>query len=157
MPNQHTSGTYGMSTPERFFSYVDFTDTCWLWTGGIDKDGYGKFWWHGQTGRAHRWVYGFCVGPIPDGLQIDHLCRVPRCVNPDHLEAVTGRVNVMRSPIAPAAINARKTHCQRGHPFDEANTYVNPLGQRECRICGRIKGKRHYWRRKKQRRLNARS
>jgi len=81
------------------------------------------------------------VGPIPDGLTIDHLCRNRACVKPAHLEAVSQRVNTLRSPIAVAAINARKTHCKRGHAFDDLNTRVSigPNGQRrrDCRACHR--------------------
>lgn len=83
---------------------------------------------------AHRAAYQYLRGPIPDGLQLDHLCWVRRCVNPAHLEVVTARVNTLRGE-NPAAQNARKTHCHRGHPFDEANTYWRPDGGRDCKAC----------------------
>ena len=80
----------------RFFAKVEIGD-CWLWVGLLDEDGYGRhahFW---QVHRAHRWLYEYLVGPVPDGLQLDHLCRVRHCVNPDHLEPVTGAGNLRRS------------------------------------------------------------
>lgn len=108
---------------ERFWAKVDKTETCWLWTAGRNRDGYGLF--SSQRGgqrSAHRIAYEWERGPIPDGLQIDHLCRVTSCVNPAHLEAVTGRVNMLRG-FAPPAINARKTHCINGHEFTPENTF----------------------------------
>lgn len=123
--------------PQRFWSKVKFTDTCWLWIGALDK-GYGRFGAGGRYGkvvRAPRWAYEFCVGPIPRGLTIDHLCRIPACVNPDHLEPVTMRVNVLRGETI-VALNARKTHCPQGHPYNAENTYRDRIhGKRTCRIC----------------------
>ena len=87
-----------------------------------------RFW-----AKVERVAYEMVVGPIPDGLQIDHLCRVRNCVNPDHLEPVTPRENTMRG-YSIQAQNARKTHCIHGHPF-EGNTYARPDGNRECAVC----------------------
>ena len=84
---------------------------------------------------VHRLTYELIRGPIPEGLQIDHLCRVRACVNPNHMELVTQSENIRRG-MAPSAINARKTHCYKGHPFSEENTYVSPKGERYCRTCG---------------------
>ncbi len=85
---------------------------------------------------AHRWAFEQFKGPIADGLQIDHLCRVRHCVNPDHLEAVSQRANILRGE-ATSAQRARQTHCKRGHRFDLANTYIRPAGHRNCRACRR--------------------
>lgn len=122
---------------------------CWEWTGEIDKDGYGRGWVPelGRIRLAHRLLYEAHRGPIPAGLQLDHVCRNRRCVNPDHLEPVTQQENIRRSD-GVQAINARKTACHNGHPFDEANTYVCPRGRRECRIC-RTAASRAYYERKK--------
>jgi hypothetical protein len=121
----------------RYEASVERTPGCWYWVGKIGQNGYGYL-NEGHTRHlAHRWSYEHNVGPIPDGLSIDHLCRVTYCVNPEHLEPVTHRENVLRG-IAPAAEHARKTHCPQGHPYDEANTWVSPrTGWRGCRACNR--------------------
>jgi hypothetical protein len=80
----------------RFWEKVDKTDTCWLWTGSSDRLGYGRFSTWPSVTLAHRFAYELLAGPIPDGLVIDHLCRTPSCVNPDHLEPVTQRENLRR-------------------------------------------------------------
>lgn len=110
---------------------------CWRWTGAIrhPKKGYGTFSWNGKNVSAHRASFELFKGPIPDGLQIDHLCRNGWCVNPAHLEAVTARVNIYRSE-GSGPKNAAKTHCVRGHPYDEANTRYYD-GSRYCRTCHR--------------------
>ena len=122
---------------ERFWEKVDKTDTCWLWTAYRCPLGYGRI--NVTSGAApqlaHRIAYELCVGPIPDGLELDHLCRVPSCVNPAHLEPVTRRENVLRG-IAPAAQYARRTHCAKGHPFDDENTGWHGGGRR-CKTCHR--------------------
>ncbi len=120
--------------PERFWSKVEKTPTCWLWHGARSK-GYGQFSVNGKLIRAHRLAYEDTVGPIPAGLTLDHLCRVHACVNPTHLEPVDNRTNVLRG-VGPSALNARQTHCQYGHRFTESNIYWSPKG-RLCRICKR--------------------
>jgi hypothetical protein len=139
---------------QRFWSKIVKTPYCWLWIGSLDKDGYpGWFWLSGnkRTGyirrRAHRFAYELFKGPIPTGLVIDHLCLTPACVNPDHLEAVTVHENTMRSGIAGAAVNFRKTECKRGHPLSGENLWINSNGERICRICKHAIW--HRWHRKK--------
>ena len=106
---------------------------CWVWTGaGSSVNGYGQF-WLGRLLAPHIWAYESLVGPVPDGLELDHLCRNRRCVNPEHLEAVTHQVNVLRGA-SPLADQARQTLCKYGHPLDGGNLYVY-RGRRSCRIC----------------------
>ncbi len=124
---------------ERFWSKVDKTATCWLWTGNLSF-GYGTFPIRSNGKprhlRAHR--VSFLLGglEIPDGLVLDHLCRVLNCVNPEHLRAVTNRVNVLAG-IGPSALNAAKTHCPQGHAYDVGNTRIGSKGDRKCRACDR--------------------
>lgn len=113
----------------RLERFVDVqSNGCWLWTGAITPGGYGQFGIAGRNLCAHRVVYELLAGPIPDGLQLDHLCRVPHCVNPEHLEPVTASENMRRA-------KSLITHCPRGHAYDEANTYITPRGARDCRTC----------------------
>lgn len=113
-------------------------DGCIVWTASGNGAGYGAmFIAKGKRVLAHRWSYEHFVGPIPDGLHIDHLCRNRMCVNPEHLEAVPQRANTLRG-IAPTAINAAKTHCHKGHPLSGENLYITPgRGSRQCRECHR--------------------
>jgi hypothetical protein len=125
---------------ERLWSKIDRRgpDECWPWIARArNARGYGLI-SVGLTNRpAHRVVYELTFGPVPILLDIDHLCRNTACCNPAHLEAVTRRENLMRG-IGLSAQNARKTHCKRGHPLDEANTWRNPKnGSRHCRTCTR--------------------
>jgi len=125
---------------QRFSEKTRVVGDCIEWTGTIDKYGYGQFRPTGGSNMgAHRWSYEYHVGPIPEGLQIDHVCRNRKCVNPEHLEPVTARENLFRSPIAPAALNAAKTHCLRNHPLSGENLYLHPnSGRRGCRECRRM-------------------
>jgi hypothetical protein len=119
-------------------SPIDPGTGCWVWGGIINAGGYGRVNVAGLDYRrqlqAHRVAYELFKGEIPDTYQVDHLCRNRRCVNPNHLEAVTQHENILRSE-APAAINARKTHCKRGH--DLADAYITSAGGRQCRVCKR--------------------
>lgn len=104
---------------------------CWEWQGKRHIRGYGVVCHQDREYRAHRVFYEALIGPIPEGLDIDHLCRNRACVNPEHMEPITRAENVMRG-MSPAAQNARKTHCPKGHSL--ADAYGSP-GRRECRTC----------------------
>jgi hypothetical protein len=124
-----------MPAVDRFWRRVQKTATCWIWTGGTNK-GYGKT--HGRY--AHRRAYELLVGPIPPGLELDHLCAVPLCVNPDHLEPVTRTENIDRRT---ARLGGSPTSCSRGHEYTPENTYVymrpgRNVPSRVCRACNRI-------------------
>lgn len=121
---------------EKLFSYINKTDTCWTWNGPIGTGGYGMFSTAASRGysiRAHRVAYQLLVGDIPEGLVIDHLCRVRHCVNPEHLEAVTPDENARRRAIA-------YTHCVHGHEYTKENTGTSS-GRKRCLICHRTKEK----------------
>lgn len=118
---------------KRFWSKVEKTDTCWLWKAGKDPFGYGAHWFNGKKVNAHRYSYQICVGEVPSGLVLDHLCRVPACVNPKHLEPVTQKENVLRG-VGITAINAKKTHCKNGHDISPGNYYYRD-GFRKCKTC----------------------
>lgn len=123
----------------RFVAFVAPEGDCWIWTGTTDRVGYGTFWDGARQVKAHRWSYEHHRAEIPEGLQLDHLCRTPSCVNPWHLEPVTPRVNTRRGT-SPIAANATKTHCKHGHEFTPANTAVVP-GGRKCIECRRRIGR----------------
>ena len=121
---------------------------CLLWTAGTYGGGYGRFKIDGKDRPAHRVVFEWLIGAIPDGMQLDHLCRIKRCVNISHLEIVTSKENTLRG-IGPAAIHASKTHCPRGHEYSQENTYIRRRGgNRSCKICVRAQVRASYWRRK---------
>jgi hypothetical protein len=131
---------------ERFWSLVEKTPMCWLWRGRRHV-GYGVFSVRDRrhphrTVNAHRWAWEALRGPVEPGLHLDHLCRVRACVNPDHLEPVTRKVNILRG-VSPAAIYARRDACLRGHRFDEANTLIGRRGDRICRACCREREARY--------------
>jgi hypothetical protein len=106
--------------------------SCWQWTGGTNGVGYGTVTWRHVRGYAHRLMYERCIGPIPAGTVLDHLCRNTLCCKPDHLEPVTNAENIRRSPLVGA-----KRACAYGHDFTPENTYVTPAGARQCIECNR--------------------
>lgn len=105
---------------------------CWSWVGPHKETGYGLGRRaDGSYTHAHRVVYEWIIGPIPAGLDLDHLCRNRGCVNPWHMEPVTKSVNKRRG----RSPQRERTHCPAEHPYDEANTYVDRTGRRHCRQC----------------------
>jgi hypothetical protein len=125
---------------DRFWGFVDKSAPCWLWTGSLDRKGYGTWTRANKLKvRAHRFAYQLVVGTIPDGLDLDHLCRVRNCVNPAHLEPVTRKENLRRG----ISGNGSKTHCKRGHEFTPENTYKTANG-RGCVAC-RDAYQKEYW------------
>lgn len=141
--DQATAATFLAGDAERFLSKVEFTESCWLWTAAVEKDGYGRFYAQGRYPRAHRFLYERVMGEVPRGLQLDHLCRVRRCVNPAHLEPVTCGVNVRRGKLAETnrERGRKQTHCKRGHERNDTNTRVTSAGRRECKVCRRMQAR----------------
>lgn len=130
---------HGMPVKDRILAAVDIdSNGCWIWQKNRNHKGYGQLCVRidgaSYYRKAHRMSFEAFVGAIPEGLEIDHLCRVRSCVNPAHLEPVTSRENTMRGE-GPAAVNAAKTACKRGHVFDALNTRVRGNGHRHCRTC----------------------
>lgn len=134
------------NTSNDFWQRVQKTEHCWLWNAALDKGGYGEFYVAGRSVKAHRYSYEQTVGPIPPELELDHIChnqdphcvggvtcKHRACVNPSHLEPVTGQINCRRGKGA-----ASRSHCPQGHPYDDQNTY-HLRGRRYCRICIRAR------------------
>lgn len=124
-PDKHT----------RFMSKVEKTHSCWIWRGHTDNLGYGVFWVGSKLLKAHRFSYQHYVGSIPEGKELDHLCRNRACVNPTHLEPVSHKENCLRGT---GGWNMKiKTHCPQGHPLEGKNLvkYYLKLGKRRCRTC----------------------
>lgn len=151
------SGTQGSSVihgdtrlPQRFWEKASVrANGCWEWTGSTNYEGYGFYRLPGKTVTAHRIVFLSLVGPIPDGLQLDHVCHTNdsmcaggptcphrRCVNPMHLEPVTVRENTLRG-LGVGAKAAKRTHCPAGHPYGGDNLHLTPRGYRVCKTCNR--------------------
>lgn len=149
-------GTKPTDPLARFMAKVKVDEAgCWIWQGYIAENGYGTFRTSkDKRGPAHRRGYELLVGPVPKHLELDHLCRVRACVNPGHLEPVTPAVNRNRAPSCIEVVNKAKTHCPKGHEYDEQNTYVRS-GKRHCRECMRAYNRRRYWERKEAQGLPA--
>jgi hypothetical protein len=146
---------------DRLFEVVVLDNGCWEWQGFVNKGGYGAICYRrpgakGHIKLVHRFFYENLVGPIDEGTHIDHVCHnrdtsckggptCPhrRCANPDHLEAVTPKTNILRGR-GLAAANSVKTHCSEGHEFTPENTYVNPEGGRQCKLCRKVAQHKHY-------------
>ena len=135
-----------MALPNRFWSKVhkEPMTGCWLWTGSSGQ-GYGNYWHNGSSRRAHRVLYEDINGPLQAGLELDHLCRVRGCVNPEHLEPVTHRENIIRGEAS--SYWTSRTRCPQGHEYSKDNTYIGNKGERQCRQCRKAASLR-YWKRK---------
>lgn len=128
-----------LSSEQRWWFNTTIIDEeqCWIWKGRPTGSGYGSLRVDGKSVPAHRFGYTMLVGPIPKGLQIDHLCRNRMCVNPLHLEPVTSKENTHRG-MGPAGIAFRMKNCKNGHPLVDDNLYINPTtGKRRCRKCNK--------------------
>lgn len=125
---------------------------CWLWQGTVLNNGYGTVKWCEKRTTAHRAVWELLVGPVPDHMELDHLCRNPQCVNPKHLEPVTPRENKMRG-VGITAQYAQRTHCKNGHEFTPDNTtYLkrpDGIQNRRCKECHRQRAKAAYQKKKR--------
>jgi hypothetical protein len=122
-----------MIAMERFLNKVQRINECWIWGGQVDEKGYGRFHDNGKKHYAHRWFYEKSVGPISEGLELDHLCRNRACVRLEHLEPVTHQMNVKRG--VHGTRQRAMTECKRGHEFIPENTRVTSEGKRQCRAC----------------------
>lgn len=149
-------GTRHNTVEERFWMQVERTDSCWNWIGGQNGNGYGQFQVEHRKVYVHRWAYERFVGPIPEGYQIDHLCRNRGCCNPAHLEPVTQRENQLRGQTL-AALNSAKTHCPAGHELSGENLEPRNLPNRVCRACRRHRDRAYYQREKSKKRAYAKA
>lgn len=133
-----------------YFSKFTVGDGCWLWTGAINRDGYGQVFDRAirKNRGAHRLVYELLRGQIPEGLELDHLCRVRSCVNPDHLQPVSHQVNTLRGETLVAAY-AGRTHCKNGHAYTKENLCNTSAGYRRCLTCARSRNREAYRKRVK--------
>ena len=145
MQTQFTIPTFGDARlPPRFWAKVNPNGPiparrpelgpCWLWTAALTTKGYSKFWFDQRLWPGHLLLYVSIIGPVPAGLELDHLCRNRACLRLNHLDPVTHRENCLRGDFWQLA----KTHCPQGHPYDEANTYFRTEGHRRCRECDKI-------------------
>lgn len=127
---------------ERYWSKVaQSPDGCWLWQGALDRNGYARTYVNGAKRLVHRISYRWFIGPIPGWLTVEHLCCTRCCVNPNHLEAIPLKENILRGN-GWGAKHARKTHCPQGHPYSGDNLYL-AHNRRYCRTCRRMRDRQH--------------
>lgn len=132
-----------MELPNRIEDHIlRMPGPCWVWQGAKNPRGYGNITYEQKSYKAHRFIYEWLVGPIPEGLTLDHLCRNTLCVNPDHLDPCTMAENIRRGS------KAQQTHCKHGHEFTPENTIVRTNGTRRCRECNLRHQRASYQRRK---------
>jgi hypothetical protein len=129
---------------ERMLSRTEKPDSgCWEWQGAT-SGGYGVVGYQSRQWYTHRLSYSILRGELKDGLQIDHLCSNRKCWNPNHLDQVDCRTNLLRGNTMTAK-RAAQTHCMTGHEFTEENVKIRPNGTRYCRACARIRERQRYW------------
>jgi hypothetical protein len=124
-----------VSLEDRIMARVDFSTDCWLWTGTTNGTGYAKVYANGRLRVVHELIWELANGPKPAGMDLDHLCEVKHCINPDHLEPVTRQENLRRASKG----NFRKTHCPKGHEYTTDNILPNKRGKRNCKTCHRLR------------------
>lgn len=128
-----------ISVIERFLNKIKILDSgCWKWISTITNQGYGQFWFNGKQRSSHRFIYKYYHGEVNSSLVLDHLCRNRKCVNPEHLEQVSIKENILRGN-GFAALNIKKTHCKNGHEFIDNNTHLDSNGHRRCKFCNKIR------------------
>lgn len=149
------SGRAAWTVEKRLLNHIAKTDKCWLWLGAMDSKGYGRMRVNKRYKGAHRVAYELWRGEIPEGLVLDHLCKRPDCVNPQHLEPVTQRENLMRGDTLPAK-QARITNCPHGHPYSGDNLFYY-RGARMCRACSRVRARAYVAKRRTEARLTTTS
>lgn len=146
-PSERRGIVDGMeATLQRFRSKVLVVDSgCWEWQAGLNQKGYGKFWINGSTRQAHRVGYELMVGAVAAELEVHHRCENKKCVRPKHLQPMTQRENEKLAGCVEAMTLERtsRTHCVRGHGFNETNTRITPHGHRVCRACQKIRHLKH--------------
>lgn len=140
MPRPHIDWTMAQRVDRWMRRSVTPDGDCWIWTGSRTRNGYGQLGIHGARYMAHRAFYMYFVGEIPEGLDLDHLCRNRACVNPWHLDPVTRSVNLLRGDTERTHFSSRVA-CPQGHLYDEANTAIR-RGRRCCRECERARARR---------------
>lgn len=126
-----------VNTIDDIFAKIKIIEKCWEWTGTLNPGGYGSIMYKSHSQGIHRHVYAILNGPIPERMEIDHLCRNRKCCNPNHLELVTKSKNLQRGKHSNQHKN--KTHCVNNHEFTPENTYMRKHGGRSCRTCKKLR------------------